>query len=582
LKKLLLATVFVTLGIVMGCADAKLPNVMSIAVNPATPSLAAGHAQQFTAVATLTNGLTRDLTSLVTWTSSAHPVSTITSGGFVQTYSAGTSTISASFTQPAGTVTGSTTLTVTAPILVSIVVTDASTVNPGPQSLKSATTAKGTGHQFVAYGLYSDGGERNITTTVTWTSAPLTAATITNAGRATGIAAGTATITATDPTTSITGSSSLVVTNATVTGIEVYPVSQTGAALLGQTIAPLTRIIYAALGTFSDGTTQDLTVDATWASTNPAAGTVSNSTPKGVATGVAVGLTQIDAVFGAATGTANLVVSAASPTSIALTPATSGVAIGSTLQLTATGAFSDGSKQTINLAVAWSVTPSNNSIATVDQTGLVTGVAAGSATVTAKIGAVTMNAVINVQGLTSMAITPTPVTIANGTQTQFVATATLADGTTQNVSSSVTWVSTGLAVTGTLPVATISDAPASAGWATGNNPGTANVAAVFDGVYASPQLTVTNATLTSLAIVSINGGHTPLGASAQYTATGTFSDSSTQNLTDQVAWSSSAPTVAVVNSTGLATTTGLGSTTLTAAGNINGNTPTSHAVLTVP
>ena len=42
------------------------------------------------------------------------------------------------------------------------------------------------------------------------------------------------------------------------------------------------------------------------------------------------------------------------------------------------------------------------------------------------------------------------------------------------------------------------------------------------------------------------------------------------------------PTVAVVNSTGLATTTGLGATTLTATGNINGNTATSHVVLTVP
>ena len=113
-------------------------------------------------------------------------------------------------------------------------------------------------------------------------------------------------------------------------------------------------------------------------------------------------------------------------------------------------------------------------------------------------------------------------------------------------------------------------------------PGIANIAAVFDGVYASPQMTVTNATLASLAILSINTGHTPLGTSVQNTATGTFSDSSTQNITDQVAWSSSMPTVAVVNSTGLATTTGLGATTLTATGNINGNTASSHVVLTVP
>jgi hypothetical protein len=412
----------------------------------------------------------------------------------------------------------------------------------------------------------------------------LTVATITNAGLATGISAGTATITATDPTTNLSGTSSLVVTSATIASIVVYP-------RVTVTIAPLTRQPFGALGQFSDGTTQDITADANWASTNPAAATVSNAVPKGVATGVALGATVLQASFGGVTGQAALVVSAASLTSITLTPApqtgTAGVAIGSTLLINAVGRFSDGSTQTINLATAWSVTPSNGSIATVDPTGLVTGVAAGSATVTAKFGTITANAVINVQAIKSITVgpvtpivTPGSLSIAQGTASQFVATATLADGTTQDISASATWIAISpSAVSGTPPVATISDALGSSGWATGNAPGTAIIGAVFGGQAALSSVTVTGATLTTLAITPTGNVHVGLGGTQQYQATGTFSDSTTQNLTNQVTWISSVPTVAVMNLTGLATNTGPGTTNVTATSNITTPATTSPAVM---
>ena len=228
MKKLLLVAVLAILG-ALGCGSANLPYLTAIEVNPASPSVAAGQTQQFTAQGTFSDSTTRDLTSLVTWSSSTAPVATINPAGLVQTYTQGTSTVSASFAIPSGTVTGMTTLTVAPPALVSIAVLDTSSVVPGPNSLASATIAQGTSHLFRAYGIYSDGGERNITGSVTWSSNPLNVATINNAGRATGIKAGTATITATDPTTSLAGSSSLVVTNATLSDIVVYPVGQTKA-----------------------------------------------------------------------------------------------------------------------------------------------------------------------------------------------------------------------------------------------------------------------------------------------------------------------------------------------------------------
>jgi hypothetical protein len=376
------------------------------------------------------------------------------------------------------------------------------------------------------------------------------------------------------------------VTNATIASIVVYPRA-------GQTIAPLTRQPFGALGQFSDGSTQDITADSNWASTNAAAATVSNATPKGVATGVAAGTTVLQASFGGTIGQALLTVSSASLTSIKLTPAPAtgatgvGVAVGSTLLLTSVGTFSDGTTQNINLATAWSVTPSNGSFATVDQTGLVTGVAAGSATVTAKFGTITTNAVINVQAVKSIAagpatpiVSPSTLSIAQGTASQFIATATLADGTTQDISNSATWVAISPpAVSGTPPVATISDSLGSSGWVTGGTPGTAIIATVFGGQAGLSGVTVTNATLKTLAITPTGNVHVVFGGTQQYQATGTFSDSTTQNLTNQVTWISSVPGVAYINLTGLATNTGPGTTNVTAMSNITTPATTSPAVV---
>ncbi|MGZ5018005.1 MAG: DUF4082 domain-containing protein [Methylobacter sp.] len=79
-------------------------------------------------------------------------------------------------------------------------------------------------------------------------------------------------------------------------------------------------------------------------------------------------------------------------------------------------------------------------------------------------------------------------------------------------------------------------------------------------------------TLTSIAVTPPNTTITA-GSTQQYTATGTYSNGSTQNITSQAAWSSSAATVATVNSTGLATGLTAGSSTITAtSGSVNGNT----------
>jgi hypothetical protein len=76
-------------------------------------------------------------------------------------------------------------------------------------------------------------------------------------------------------------------------------------------------------------------------------------------------------------------------------------------------------------------------------------------------------------------------------------------------------------------------------------------------------------TLTSIAIAP-QGVSIPVGATQQFTATGTFSDGSSGNITTSATWTSSATTVATVSTAGVATAVDEGPTTIQAAvGTIN-------------
>lgn len=585
MKKHLLVVVLALFGALTGCEDAVFPYLTSIAVNPANPSVAAGVTQQFTAQGTFSNNSTSDVSSQVTWSSSDSSVATVSTSGLATTYAPGTTTITATVSALNGVLTATTTLTVTTATLTSVVVTDLSSPIALPTSAGTFQIARGTSHQFLAYGIYSDGGERvipnAITTSVTWASTPVTVATITNAGLAKGVSAGSATITATDPATSIAGTATLNVTSATASTIAVAPAVQT--------IAPLTHLNYTAVATFSDSTVQDVTSDVNWSSSSTGVATITNTFPDGIAAGVAAGTTTITASLGAVSGSQTLTVSSATLSSITVTPTSTstapvGMALGSTLQLTAVGKFSDGTTQPLTLQVSWLTASTSNPSVSVSAAGVVTGLAVGTGTVTAKFGSVSQAAYLNVENVTSLAmgptgptISPTAVTIAQGTATEFSAIATLADGSTQDVSSSVTWASTNPSI------ATVSNTFGSAGWAAGVSAGSATIAASFPGVFASDGLTVTNATLSSLAIATpATAQNIALGTTQQYTVTATFSDSSTQDVSMQVTWSSSDTAVAIINQFGVATSTGVGTTNIAAAGNINGSTATSPVqVLTV-
>jgi len=175
------------------------PTLLSIRVTPTNPTIPFGTTEQFTATGIYSDNSTQNITTSVTWSSSATSIATIASSGNVTAVAAGTTTITAT----SGSIKGSAILTVNHALgtLVSITVTPA-----------NSSISVGTNEEFTATGTFPDNSNENITASVTWSSSAPTVATIASSGNATAVAAGTTTITATSGS-GISGSTVLTVTS---------------------------------------------------------------------------------------------------------------------------------------------------------------------------------------------------------------------------------------------------------------------------------------------------------------------------------------------------------------------------------
>ena len=238
----------------------------------------------------------------------------------------------------------------------------------------SYSLPKGTKLQFNATATYSDKSTQNITSQVVWSSSNPAKATMESTGAATGIVAGSTTITAT--VGNVSGTSALTVEAASMlVSIAITPAAKE--LTKGQ------QISFTAIGTYSDSDPHDLTAQVEWTSSDPTKATVVSTS--GLATAVAAGATTITATatnLGGIKGTATLTVDASTLTSIAVKPATKEIAIGQKTPFMATGMFSDGDVHDLTTQVSW--TSSDSAKASVVSTsGLATAVAAGATTITA-------------------------------------------------------------------------------------------------------------------------------------------------------------------------------------------------------
>ena len=94
--------------------------------------------------------------------------------------------------------------------------------------------------------------------------------------------------------------------------------------------------------------------------------------------------------------------------------------------------------------------------------------------------------------------------------------------------------------------------------------GSYTVAATAAGIEGAATFSLTNYAAVSIA-VSPGDQSLAVGVAAQYTAVGTFTDGSTQNITNGVAWASAPPSVAAISGTGVASGVAAGTSQITAS-----------------
>lgn len=391
--------------------------VESLAIAPTAPALAAGTEVDLTVTATLSDGTTSNVTTMVEWTSSDATKATVSAAGRLRGVASGSATLTAKLNNKTAMVTAA----ISDAVLRSIAVTPADLQLP-----------KGRTQQMAATGTFSDGTTQPLTD-VTWDTSDIEIAVIsTSGGVMTGSGVGTATISATQG--GITGEVEVEILAAVVESIAVTPAD--AKVDVGSTLA------FTATGTFSDGETADVSATATWTSSDTGVATMNGRTATGVAAGDATITATLDGVSGS---TALEVVALLS---IAITPADSSTPSGLTQQLTATGTFSDDSTRDLTQTVAWA--SDDTAVVQVSNAdgsrGLATALALGTAEVSATQAGVTGTTSFETTAaiLISVTVGP-PGDLARGTSRQLTATAQYSDASTLDVTAQAEWATSSAA-----------------------------------------------------------------------------------------------------------------------------------------
>jgi trimeric autotransporter adhesin len=509
----------------------------SIEVSANRASLAKGTSLPLTAKAIFGDGTVADVTSNATWSSSAAAVtvaSHVAKGAAV-----GTASLSAAF----GGKTGSMSLEVTAAEVASIAAT------PGTVSL-----AKGTSQALSVMGTFTDNSTQAVD--ATWTSNAPSIAVVVN-GQIEARSVGSATLTAT-----FNGKTSTVAVTATAATLSGIAIDQASFGIIAALKKPLT-----VTGFFTDGTAQNVNGLVTWASNN---GTVATIAADGTLTANKAGQATITATSGSFSK--SIAVTVAAPTLIAVEidqAAAAKLPLGLTVQLSAVAKFDNGTIQDVSADAATAWSSANTSVATLSATGLVSAskVNKGAVRIIATFGGfggvfdltVTDAVVVKVE------VSPTPFTLPAGLVKQFNARATFSDGSAIDpASGQVTWS------TSDPKICTVSNVAGSNGLLSTAKSGKCTLTATMKGLNDTADVTVSNAALTNVTITPLQTQlkSLPLGLVQQFKATGTYTDKSTQDITAQVVWTSTADAIASISNAtvdkGLASGLALGATTIKA------------------
>ena len=492
--------------------------LVRLEVHPRTKSTPIGLTVSYSATGVYSDFSIRDLTQVVDWSTGDPTIAVMDTAqpGIAHGVGQGTVQVTAEF----GGLADSAALTVTAATAVDIVIRERNlSIYNGASVDYRADVILSDGTVFAA------GGPNTV-----WRSGDQNVATFTG-NRADAVAAGATTVSVTysDPAGSsppLSDTTSLTVADVVIVDLNIEPLNASIAAGYQQAFKATAR--------YNDGSSQDVSSQATWRSSNTGIATVDN---QGVAHGEAAGTALIEAAFDGLAETAALQVSAAVLERLEVIPQDITLAQGEQRAFNAVAEYSDRIEEVTAFAL-WQT--SDAAVATVSNApgdrGVVSAGAAGPATITAFFDGLPAGAGVTVTAPSLVSIQVDcgdDISIDVGATGSCKAIGTYDNVDVSDITNTVDWVSTDTTV---VTVWKDSNLPAASIY--GVAVGTAEVTASEGLVSGSQTITVNDTLLISLTVISQNDTLL-VNDTEQFYALGAYLDGSVRLVTQEVTWLSS-------------------------------------------
>lgn len=465
--------------------------------------------QQLVLKAVYPDGTTKDVTSAATWSSSDSNVAYVYKGK-IYGYTAGTATITGTYGDKS--------------VNVDVDVAIARYLDLSDDQLSLKTSS---GHTLTLTATYADGSTEDVTSAATWSSSDELVAYVKKGAITTYKLAGTATISASYGTLETTLGVEVGVVNKLEVNEENVFLQVNGTKQI-----TLTAVA-------GDGSSSDVTNIATWSTSDKSIALVN----KGLISGYSVGSSTITGTYNGATTTVTVGVGTARH--LALSDTNLNLAVDATKALTLTATFPDGTTTDVTNKAIWS--SSDETVAFVTK-GSLTTYAEGNVTITASYGSKTVTLTATVGKSTKLKVDDDSVFLRLNKTQQLVVTALDASGVSSIVTNDAVWTSSDE------NIATVTN-----GLITGYKTGSTTVTAVYGGKNVTITVNVEIASRLNLSMNKLNLG---VDQSKEIKVIASYTDGTSQDVTDDAVWKSDNETVAYV-SDGMITAYATGSAEIT-------------------
>nr|WP_284048186.1 Ig-like domain-containing protein [Marinobacter sp. ATCH36] len=244
---------------------------------------------------------------------------------------------------------------------------------------------------------------------------------------------------------------------------------------------------------------------------------------------------------------------------IKLSPSNSQIPLYTDLTVSAQVIYLDGSSQDVSTSVSWTSSDADTAAFSDSISNLIESKAQGTVTITASLDGVSSATTVTISSpeLLSLQLSKQSVELAVGETDSIQVEGTYKGDVVIDVTEDVQWTSANDGI------ATVSNSGSVKGITTDST----EVTAELNGITSTAKVTVGEAAL-SLITISAEDSSIFEGSLSRLTSSATYTDGSSKDVTDQVTWQSSAPSVAsvsdVVPSKGLVSALSEGASTITA------------------